>query len=578
MRLLTALFLALSLALSPLLAGFPAAAAGPDWTKVDPALQALMQQNPQGEWPVLVEAAAAPADADAQLNDRRARKAGDLLDATGGKRQAPLPILGAANGSADYEAIAALSRHPDVAYVYYDAPVTVAAETEFTHVYDDAVRAPTAWNLGYTGKGVAVAVLDSGVRQAPDLSQPTNRIVARVDMVADGATMLDPGGHGTHVAGIIAGNGAASAGAVRGIAPEANIVDVRVVDAQGRSRLSTVIRGVQWVVQNRHAYNVRVLNLSLSAPVGPGYTYRRDPLVAALEIAWLSGITVVVPAGNGGPSAGTIASPGTSPMLITVGATDDGGTAATSDDVVASFSGRGPTPDRIAKPDLVAPGRRIVSLRSPGSYLDTLLPERVVSVDGQSEYFRLTGTSMATPVVAGVAALLLQKDPSLTPDQVKHILTSSAARLPGYPANSKNLAGAGLVDAAAALASTAKDKADGHKRPADATARALLHLVKGKPLGWWDKKYAGRLWENVNWDNVLWDGTTWDNVLWDRLLGDNVLWDNVLWDNVLWDNVLWDNVLWDNVLWDNVLWDNVLWDNVLWDNALWDVTWPAVLD
>ncbi len=553
MRLPTALLLALLLALSPLLAVSPAAAAGPDWAKVDPALQALMQQNPAGEWPVLVEAAATTADADARLNGRRARKAGDLLEAAGGKRQAALPLLGAANGVVGYGAIVALSNDPGVAYVYYDAPLTVAAETEITHVYEDAVQAPTAWDLGYTGKGVGVAVLDSGVRQAPDLSQPTNRVVARVDLVTDGAALPDPGGHGSHVAGIIAGNGAASGGAIRGIAPEANLVDVRVVDAHGRSSLSTVIRGVQWVVQNRHAYNIRVLNLSLSAPLGPGYTYRRDPLVAALEIAWLSGITVVVPAGNRGPEAGTVASPGTSPMLITVGASDDGGTVATGDDVVAPFSGRGPTPDGIAKPDLVAPGRRIVSLRSPGSYLDELLPERVVTVGGQSEYFRLTGTSMATAVVAGVAALLVEKDPSLTPDQVKRILTSSAVKLHGYPATSKNLAGAGLIDAAAALADTAKDKANGQKRPADATARAVLHLVKGKPLGWWDKKYAGRLWDNVDWDNVLWDGTTWDNVLWDRLLGDNVLWDNVLWDNVLWDNVLWDNVL-------------------------WDVAWPAVLD
>lgn len=561
-----AFLLALLLAISPLVALPSVAAAGPNWAKVDPALRTLMEQDPSAAWPVLVESSTLVADpSDARPNDRRAKKAGDRIEAAGGQKRAELPILGAAGGIAGYSSVVALSNDPSVAYVYYDAPITVSSDPLPVHVYDEVVGAPKAWDLGFTGKGIGVAVLDSGVLPAADLTQPVNRIVARVDFVQDGAASLDPGGHGTHVAGIIAGNGAASGGFIRGVAPDSNIVDVRVVDDEGRSRLSTVIRGVQWVVQHRREHNIRVLNLSLSTPVGPDYSYRTDPLVAALEIAWLTGITVVVPAGNGGPEPGTVASPGTSPMLITVGAADDAGTATLSDDVVASFSGRGPTPDGIAKPDLVAPGRRIVSLRSPGSYLDRLLPDRVESVGGQSEYFRLTGTSMATPVVAGVAALLLEKDPSLTPDQVKRILTRTASKLGAKPADG---AGSGIVDAAAAVASKTKDKANLRKRPADAAARGLLHLVKGKPLGWWDKKYAGRLWEDVDWDNILWDSVTWDNVLWD----------NLLWDNLLWDNVLWDNLLWDNVLWDNLLWDNLLWDNVLWDNLLWDVAWPAGLD
>ena len=553
---LVALLVALLLFASPLIPLSMVDAAGPNWQKVDATLQSLIQKDTAAVWPVIVESGVNTLEAtDSAVNDHRAKKAGERLQAVGGKRGTSLPILGASSGTVGYAALVALTNDPSVAYIYYDAPLWVSTEAVTQHVYEDAVQAPAAWDLGFTGRGIGVAVLDSGVRPATDLTLPTNRLVARADFVADGATLPDPGGHGTHVAGIIAGNGLASNGVVRGIAPGSNIVDVRVVDSHGASRLSIVISGVQWVVQNRHNYNIRVLNLSLSTPVGTGYTYRNDPLVAALEIAWLSGITVVVPAGNGGPASGTIASPGTSPMLITVGATDDAGTVTTGDDIVASFSGQGPTPDGFAKPDLMAPGRRIISLRSPGSYLDQLLPERVVSVDGQSEYFRLTGTSMSTPVVAGVAALLLEKDPSLSPDQVKRILTDTASKLGG---KSKNISGAGSVDAAAALSSKIKDKANAQMRPADATARAVLHLVKGKPLGWWDKKYAGRLWSTVNWDNVLWDRTTWDNLLW--------------------DNVLWDNVLWDNTLWDNVLWDNTLWDNTLWDNALWDVTWPAVLD
>ena len=524
------------------------AAESVDWQKISPQLRERMVAGPDSaEWPVIVEGALTSLPREKETGQaQRAQKAAERLQQTGAVGQRVLPIIGSASGRASLSEIAALSRDPSVAFVYFDAPVRALEAAPPVHVYEDEVQAPAVWQMGYTGKGVTVAVLDSGVAPAADLTTPVNRVVARADLVNDGAISLDPGGHGTHVAGIVAGNGQTSGGLFSGVAPNANIVDVRVIDGEGNSSLSTVIHGVQWVLQHRHEYNIRVMNLSLGTPVGAGYTYRHDQLVAALEMAWLAGITVVVPAGNDGPTAGSVTSPGTGPLFIAVGAVDDMGTASIADDSLLSFSGRGPTPDGFNKPDLVAPGRRIISLRSPNSTLDQLLSDRVVATPGGSTYFRLTGTSMSAPIVAGVVALLLEKSPSLSPDQVKGILMHTGSEIKGHDANE---AGAGVVDARAALTSHAQPASNRNKRPSDITARALLPLLADSTPAWRNPHFGGRVWANLNWTNALWDSVTWDNVLWD-----NVLWDNVLWDNVLWDNTLWDNTRWDNTLWDNVAW------------------------
>ena len=298
---------------------------------------------------------------------------------------------------------------------------TPTAQTQGSAVYSHVVNADQLWSQGTTGRGVTVAVLDSGVAADPDLVQPANRILASVNF-ADQRLVSDPGGHGTHVAGIVAGNGGRSDGQFVGVAPEANIVDVRVLSSTGSGRISSVVRGIEWVLAHQATYNIRVLNLSFGAPAST--SYRTDPMSAAVEIAWRRGLVVVVAAGNGGPARGTVASPGIDPYAITVGATDDQGTISPRDDTLAPFSSWG-SADSNAKPDLVAPGRRIVSLRVPGSALDRLFADRVVTASTGATYIRMSGTSMATPVVSGAVALLLQRRPSLTPDQVKAILVAS---------------------------------------------------------------------------------------------------------------------------------------------------------
>jgi serine protease AprX len=318
--------------------------------------------------------------------------------------------------------------------------------------------ADVAFNqYGLTGSGISVAVIDSGVRATGDLAQtakggPT-RIVANVGFGHTNTN--DYCGHGTHIAGIIAGNGAASSGSqcfytIYGIARQTNIVNVRVLDAQGQGTVSNVIAGIQWVIANKNAYNIQVINLSLGHPVGDHYY--NDPLCLAVEAAWKAGIVVVCAAGNNGrlnatqtaratnegwgTAYGSIQSPGNDPYVITVGAMKNfDGTR--SDDRIATYSSRGPSRlDYVMKPDLVAPGNLVVSLNDPNGYLEQTysatnqVPYSLYTTQypGQlsPDYFVLSGTSMATPVVAGAVALMLQAKPTLTPDTVKARLMISA--------------------------------------------------------------------------------------------------------------------------------------------------------
>jgi serine protease AprX len=506
---------------------------------IDPALQTQMNANPGRLLPVIVEMnhGSAAAGVDALL----AQQALGLLQSNG-VAQVALPLVDGAAGLATPAAITALSLVPGVAYIASDAVVHAHADT--ASVYTQAVEADRVRTAGGTGAGVTVAVLDSGITPDPDLTQPTNRILARANFAdALGATD-DPGGHGTHVAGTIAGNGTRSAGQFVGIAPGANLVDVRVLDENGNGRDSSVILGIQWALDHRAQYNIRVLNLSLGAP--PAATYRVDPIAAAAEIAWMRGLVVVAASGN---TAGQVDSPGIDPYVVTVGATDDNQTAPVGDDVEAWFSGWGTPPLSTHKPDVVAPGRRIVSVRAPGSSLDRSLPDRVVTAANGATYFRLTGTSMSTAVVSGTVALLLQRQPSLTPDQVKAVLMGTTRPFGQSPAPQGTI-GAGLIDAYNAVNSGAKGVANRGLRPADLTASTLYPALYGQPLRWKDPLLGGLLWNLVSWSNLAWDNLAWDNLAWD-----NIAWDNLAWDNLAWDNLAWDSSRWNNLAWDNLAWD-----------------------
>ena len=548
-----AVLLALVL-LAPHLAAGPVPAQGAA-SKIAPSLQQRMLAAPLSMQPVIVEMEAPSWPFVAHPSAQRAAQALELLRLHG-RPVGTLPLIDGAAGFADAAAITTISLLPGVAFVHEDATVRVTRPAAaawpagaLAAAYPRAVGADRAWSAGWTGRGVTVAVLDSGVAPNPDLTQPTNRLLATANFADERAGLADPGGHGTHVAGIVAGNGRSSDGQYVGIAPEAGVVDVRVLDANGNGRVSSVVRGIGWVLAHRAEHNIRVLNLSFGAPASG--SYRGDPLAAAVEIAWRRGLVVVAAAGNDGPSSGTVETPGIDPYVVTVGATDDQGTAAVGDDRLAWFTSWGTPTGSTAKPDLVAPGRRIVSLRAPGSTLDRLYPDRIVAAAGGSTYFRLTGTSMATPVVAGAAALLLQRQPGLTPDQVKTVLTG-AGRPYGPDGGAGAADGSGQLDAFAALQSTPPQAANRGLRPADGLARAAYSALYGRPLVWRDPFYQGTAWSLLSWATLSWNDAAWDNLDWDAFNWDDAAWDDAAWDDAAWDDAAWDDAAWDAAAWDGM--------------------------
>jgi serine protease AprX len=299
--------------------------------------------------------------------------------------------------------------HPRVKKIHADREVNALLD-----VASPTVEAQQLWPQGVTGKGVTVAVIDTGIHTHTDLE---GRIVAFKDFVSERQSPYDDNGHGTHVAGDIASNGDASEERYRGPAPEASLVGVKVLNKVGSGSLSTVIAGVDWCIQNKERYDIRVINLSLGSQATT--SCEDDPVCQIVEKAWREGIVVCAAAGNDGPESGSIGSPGIAPSIITVGAMDDKNTINRSDDTIASFSSRGPTIDGLVKPDVVAPGVDVISLRSPNSYLSK-------QIGGSGPYVSMSGTSMATPICAGIVALMLDKNPQLTPDEVKQILRQTA--------------------------------------------------------------------------------------------------------------------------------------------------------
>jgi serine protease AprX len=395
--------------------------------------------------------------------------------------------------------LAVLAKNPNVAYITPDRPIKMTANPT-TEEFATAVEADVAAaQFALNGAGIGVAVIDSGIADHPDLHQANgigpSRVVYSQSFVAGDPSTQDRYGHGTHVAGLVGGNGASSgpangyAASYAGMAPNVNLINLRVLDQNGSGTDSQVIAAIEQAIALKNIYNIRVISMSLGRPVFESYTL--DPVDQAVEAAWKAGIVVVVAAGNDGQDNSmdtegyaTIGVPGNDPAVITVGATLTQGTATRVDDAIASYSSKGPTVgDHIVKPDLVAPGNRQVSLLAAGSTLDQTYPQfEVGSVNGPpapgspappapgppapgppappapappapappapgppappapappapgppappagpAKYFCLSGTSMATPLVSGTVALMLQRNPSLTPDQVKARLMLTA--------------------------------------------------------------------------------------------------------------------------------------------------------
>jgi serine protease AprX len=437
----------------------------------------------------------------------------DLLR-TGIRHAARVPIAHGMATELTPSLVEHFSHDPNVARIIYDAPVRLSdapfdpagLATVYASVVDAAVDRTHDHRL--TGRAIGVAVIDSGIAPHADLDA---RVIASVNFNPTVTGTGDAFGHGTAVASIIAGDGGRGKGRYVGIAPEANLINLRVNDGTGAAPTSAILNAILWAVANQDRYNIRVMNLSLLASVAE--SYRTSPIDAAVEYAWLHGIVVVVAAGNLGPQSALYA-PANDPYVITVGATDDHGTVAVSDDTLGRFSSYGVTQDGYPKPDLVAPGLHIVAALAPGSNFALNHPDHLVG----SRYIQLSGTSVASPIVAGVAALYLQRNDDVRPGQVKALLRATAQRLPFAGS------GYGYPDTARALAQGQPE------RSADRGLQPNNYLK----LMYLQAKKLGSL-TQVSWDSVSWDSVSWDSVSWD-----SVSWDSVSWDSVSWDSVSWD--------------------------------------
>ncbi|HVG56827.1 MAG TPA: S8 family peptidase [Vicinamibacterales bacterium] len=378
-----------------------------------------------------------------------------LVERAGGSVQQTLDIINAQVVDLPVGALAPLSRHPFIAGISPDRSVAGTMERTAATIGATTVRN----NLGYDGSGVGVAIIDSGITAwHDDLASPGGgqRIAQFVDFSRNRPQAYDDYGHGTHVAGIIAGDGFDSGGARMGVAPGASLTILKVLDEDGNGRISDVIAAFDYILKKGAGLNIRVVNLSVAT--GVYESYMTDPLTLAAKRLVDAGIVVIAAAGNHGWTAngeyayGGVTSPGNAPWVLTVGASSHMGTTTRKDDRMAAFSSRGPTAfDFVAKPDLVAPGVGIESLSNPDSrFYQTMSPYLLPGTmqRGFLPYLSLTGTSMSAPVVTGTVALMLQANPALTPNAVKAILQYTAQVDSGYDPLTQ---GAGFLDAAGAV-------------------------------------------------------------------------------------------------------------------------------
>ena len=460
----------------------------------DAAVWAYRDAHPGAAIPVIVQSDAS--------TDPRA-----LVTATGGVVQSDLGIIHAVAADVPADRLPLLASARNTAWISLDGPVSStddhsdgdrdrSAVAAPANVYPQEIGADHLWNDGDQGQGLAVAVVDTGIVNSRDFGD--RRIVATI---SKDRSPGDGYGHGSHVAGLIGGDGTRSDGRYEGVAPQTNLVNVKVGDNTGAATVSDVINGLEFVLENQHRYNIRVVNLSLRTDIAQSYT--TDPLDAAVELLTFRGILVVVAAGNTGTVSDAVSyAPANDPFVLTVGAVDDAGTPDIVDDAVPSWSSRGTTQDGIAKPEVYAPGRHLVSVLSPRSVLAQEMSANIVG----RYYLQLSGTSMAAGVASGAAALVIHQHPDWTPGQVKQALVQGSADLPA-----DSSASIIQVDASAAL--------EGVADPTPNTKPNLLLLraagfTNPESIRWGSIRWGSIKWGSIRWGSIRWGSIRWGSIRW----------------------------------------------------------------
>jgi serine protease AprX len=515
------------------------------------------------------------------------------VTSVGGRVTHELNAIDAVTADVPASTVPALVATPAVVRVTRNAPVhllssTYDPTTDTGSAYNTTLLtgAQAMWSAGYTGKGVDVAVIDSGINPVEGLSTAGKLINGpdlSFDSQATNLRYLDAFGHGTFMAGIIAGRDTAAVSGhyagdsadFLGVAPDARILSVKVADSHGYTDVSQVLAAISWVVQHRHdiGMNVRVLNLALGSDSSQSEIL--DPLSFAAEHAWKRGIVVVAAAGNAGWKTNGLLDPAYNPFLIATGAADTQGTNTTSDDTVATFSNHG---DGVRNPDLVAPGKSMQSLRVPNSYIDATYGSTGQISD---RFFRGSGTSEATAVVSGAAALLLQQRPNASPDQIKAILTSTATWLAGQPAAAQ---GHGELNLAAAFRTPTPWLATQLWLPATGLgsveqSRGTVHLtmagvnltgemdIFGAPLN--SSNLATAILNDAAWNGGMFNGNTWTGNTWTGNTWTGTTWTGNTWTGTTWTGNTWTGNTWTGTTWTGNTWTGNTWTGNTWTGNTW---------
>jgi serine protease AprX len=450
------------------------------------------------------------------------------------------------------------------------------------------------WHAGWTGRGVDVALIDTGVVPVPGLDAP-GKVVNGPDLSLESQNPsfqhLDTNGHGTFMAGIIGGDDGQPNG-YRGVAPDSRLLSVKVGDADGGVDVSQVIAAIDWIVQHRYdnGMNIRVINLSYGTD--STQPYMSDPLAYAAEQAWKAGIVVVVAAGNTGPYSG-LSDPAYDPNLISVGAADTMGTPQVSDDEPSSFTstGRVCNGPKCVAPTLLAPGTHMQSLRDPGSFIDQNSPGGELG----DSYFRGSGTSEAAAYVTGVVALLLQRYPDLSPDQVKAMLEAGTQRLRGVPTLLQGSGELNLVKLMQApvpaygAGSSLGDHGTLHSRWSTGNgslegARGTDHLsmdgitlrgerdIFGQPFNSHTMaglEASGSSWSAGSWDGSSWSGSSWSGSSWSSANWVGSSWSGSSWSDLDWSGNSWSGSSWSGSSWSGSSWSGSSWSGTDWSSAAW---------
>ncbi len=440
----------------------------------------------------------------------------------------------------------------------------------------DQTGARAMWKDGFTGEGIDIAMIDTGVVPVEGLTRD-DKIINGPDLSfesqAENLRYLDTYGHGTHLAGIAAGVDDAAPDdywdapdeVFVGMAPDARILNVKVASSDGSVDVSQVIAAIDWVVQHRNddGMNIRVLNLAFGTDGLQDYTI--DPLAFAVEQAWKKGIVVVVAAGNDGNTA-PLRNPAYDPFVIAVGAVDGNGTVPQDDDFVADFSNCG-TPLRYV--DVVAPGRSIIGLRAPGSYIDASHPEAVV----EERFFLGSGTSQAAAVVSGAAALLLEQRPKMTPNQVKALLLSSARP---YSSESPLCQGAGIIDLEAAMNAKTPHGKPNLQQWTWSTGLGSLDAARGSSelydegvLLDGEQDIFGNAWDGASWSAASASGSSWSGGDWNGATWSGASWSGASWSGASWSGASWSGVSWSGASWSSKTWSGASWSGASWSGASW---------